>query len=171
MAEIFDLYDQYMNPLGETLERGNLTPDGKFHVVVAIMAINFEGKMLITQRDPNKKYGGFWEITEGAVISGETPLEGAIRELREETGLRALPEALEYRGQIVYRFSGHNHILFFYLFRADFHEEDIVLQEGETVAARLVYPDEIIGMTKRGEFLNFVAKRIEGVYRDVFGES
>lgn len=170
MPEMFDLYDEHMQPTGELLERETPVPDGKYHIVVAIAAVNFEGKLLITQRDPMKKYGGKWEITEGAVIAGETPLAGALRELREETGLRALPEALDHRGHIVYKQSGHCHIVVFYLFRADFHEEDIILQPGETVAARLVYPEEIFQMAKTGDFLPFVANRMKAVYPDVFGE-
>ena len=30
-----------------------------------------------------------WEIPEGGVPAGESPLDGAIRELREETGVTA----------------------------------------------------------------------------------
>lgn len=171
MTEMFDLVNEYMEPTGETHERGIPVPDGKYHIVVAVASVNFEGKLLITQRDPGKPYGGYWEITEGSVISGETTLQGAVRELFEETGLRALPEALDYRGNIVYKRSGHCHIVAFYLFRADFHEEDIVLQPGETVGARLVYPDEVFGMAKSGSFLPFVANRLKAVFPDVFGEN
>ncbi len=171
MAELFDLYDENMQPLGLIHERGVPVPDGKYHIVAAILPVNFENKILITKRDPMKTYGGLWEITEGAVISGETPLQGAVRELREETGLRALPEALDYRGNIVFKRSHHCHIVTFYLFRADFREEDVILQPGETTAARLVYPSEIEQMAKTGEFIPFVYQRLKAVYPDIFGVS
>ncbi|MBR1393874.1 MAG: NUDIX hydrolase [Ruminococcus sp.] len=171
MPEYFDLYNERLEPLGELHERGITVPDGKFHIVVTVLSVNFENKVLITRRDERKTYGGFWEMTEGAVIAGETPLQGAVRELKEETGLTALPEALDYRGQIVFKRSHHNHIVMFYLFRADFHEEDIVLQPGETTAARLVYPAEIEQMAKDGEFLSFAYQRLKAVFPDIFGEN
>jgi acetolactate synthase-1/2/3 large subunit len=106
----------------------------------------------------------------GAVISGETPLQAAVRELFEETGLKALPEALDYRGQIVHKSERHNHINIFYLFRADFHQDSIVLQPGETDAARLVFPAEIERMAKEGEFVSFCYQRAKAMYPDIFGE-
>ena len=159
MPEYFDLYNERLEPLGELHERGVTVPDGKFHIVVTVLSVNFENKVLITRRDERKPYGGFWEMTEGAVIAGETPLQGAVRELKEETGLTALPEALDYRGQIVFKRSRHNHIVMFYLFRADFH------------AARLVYPAEIEQMAKDGGFLSFAYQRLKAVYPDIFGEN
>ena len=171
MAELFDLYNEKLEPLGETVERGDRIPAGKYHIVIAVLSVNFENKVLITRRDDRKPYGGLWEMTQGAVIAGETPVQGALRELKEETGLRALPEALEYRGQILFRFSNHSHIVMFYLFRADFRDEDIILQPGETTAARLVYPAEIEQMAKTGEFIPFVYQRAKALYPDIFGEA
>lgn len=170
MPELFDLYDEKLNPLGQLHERGEPMPSGKYHPVVTVLAVNYEGKVLITQRDYLKKYGGLWEVTEGSVVAGETPLQGAVRELREETGLTALPEALDYRGQLVIKTPHHGHIVLFYLFRADFHEEEITLQQGETIACRLVYPAEIEQMAKAGDFIPFVYQRLKAVYPDIFGE-
>ena len=92
MAELFDLYNEKLEPLGETVERGDRIPAGKYHIVIAVLSVNFENKVLITRRDDRKPYGGLWEMTQGAVIAGETPVQGALRELKEETGLRALPD-------------------------------------------------------------------------------
>ncbi|MBR6872322.1 MAG: NUDIX hydrolase [Ruminococcus sp.] len=171
MSEIFDLYNEKMEPLGETALRGDLIPRGKYHLVVHILSVNFENKVLITLRSPAKPYGGLWEITGGSVITGETPVEAAVRELREETGLKALPQALDYRGQLLFKSSAHNHITLFYLFRADFQEDSIVLQPGETEAARLVYPAEIEQMAKKGEFISFIYQRAKAFYPDIFGEA
>lgn len=89
------------------------------------------------------------------MISGETPLAAAVRELYEETGLSADPESLEYRGEIVRggKFGG-NAIHLFYLFRGDFSEKNIRLQEGETCDFRLSTPTEIKAMTDSGEFIS-----------------
>ena len=171
MPEMFDLYDENLNPLGQQIERGELIPGGKYHIVVHILAVNFESKVLITLRNPSKNYGGLWEITGGAAVAGETPLQAAVRELREETGLRALPEALDYRGQLLFKSSSHNHISMFYLFRADFHESSITLQPGETDAARIVFPAEIEQMAKKGEFISFEYLRAKAFYPDIFGEN
>ena len=170
MPEMFDLYDEKLRPLGEMCERGDHVPRGKYHLVVNILPVNFASKVLITKRSLSKPFGGLWEITGGAVVSGETPQQAAVRELFEETGLRALPEALDYRGQIVHKSERHNHINIFYLFRADFHEDSITLQPGETEAARIVYPAEIERMAKEGEFVTFCYQRAKAMYPDIFGE-
>lgn len=101
----------------------------------------------------------------GAVISGETPLEAAVRELYEETGLSAAPESLEYRGEIVRRGRfGGNAIHLFYLFRGDFSEKDIRLQEGETCDFKICTPAEIKSMTDSGEFISHVYDRNRAMY-------
>ena len=50
------------------------------------------------QRDPRKPWGGMWEATAGgSALAGETPLECAARELREEieTAEEEIREELE----------------------------------------------------------------------------
>lgn len=168
MSEYWDLFDRDLRPLGRTLERVGSTvpPDGEFHYVVNILAINKDGKILITKRHPDKPYGNMWEISGGSVLAGESPADGAARELYEETGLSAAPGELLYMGQIVRGPSGciHN----FYLYEGDFDEDDIVLQDGETVDRRLVSPAEIERMSAEGEFLDFAFNRMRAVYGDIF---
>lgn len=168
MPEYWDLYDRQLKPLGRTLLRDGDTkvPEGEFHVVVNILSINKAGRILITKRHPDKPYGSMWEISGGSVLAGEAPLDGAVRELFEETGLKAAPEDLRYMGQIIRERSGciHN----FYLFEGDFSEEDIVLQEGETVDFKLVTPKAIEKMSDSGEFLDFAFNRMRAVFGDIF---
>lgn len=175
MPELWDLYNSHGEPLSETHERGTPLPDGKYHLVSNILPVNAKGQILITKRHPNKNFGGMWETTGGAVISGETALDGAVRELYEETGLSALPEELEYRGEIVRRGKfGGNTIHKFYLYRGEFTENDVRLQEGETTAFRLCTPAEIEAMTQRGEFIAHVYERNKAMYPEIMankGES
>ncbi len=168
MPELWDLYNEVGEPLYETHERGKPLPDGKYHIVADILSVNREGRILITRRSPQKHFGGMWETTGGSVISGETALEGAVRELYEETGLSAAPCELEYCGEIVRRGNhGGNAIHKFYLYRGDFSEKDIRLQQGETDDFKLIYPDEMKTMTDSGEFVAHVYERNAVMYPHV----
>lgn len=171
MAELWDLYNAAGERLNELHERGTPLPYGKFHIVVNILSVNVKGKILITKRHPDKHYGGLWEITGGSAVAGEKPAEAAVRELYEETGIKAEPHELEYRGEIIrYGNYGGNAIHKFYLYRGSFGAENIGLQEGETVAFRLCTPAEIYDMTLRGEFINFEYHRIKAMYPDIMGK-
>lgn len=168
MTELWDIYDRNRISLGKTHIRGEKLPQGEFHIVVNIMSVNKDGKILITKRHPDKPFGGKWEISGGSVISGETSLQGAVRELSEETGLTVRENELAYCGTIVRTPSGCLHD--FYLYKGDFSEKDITLQEGETVAFRLVTPEELYKMARDGEFLDFVYNRMKALYSTIMGE-
>ncbi len=87
MTEILDLYNENGEPTGGTVLRGTPVPHGYYLMLVSIMTVRSDGRFLITKRAPEKNYAGRWEITGGCVQSGETAAEGALRELREETGI------------------------------------------------------------------------------------
>lgn len=165
--ELWDLYDRDRKPIGATHVRGEKLGEGEFHIVVNILSVNKDGKILITKRHSHKTFGGKWEISGGSAVAGESSPEAAVRELFEETGLKA-DGGLLYYGTIIRQPSGCIHD--FYLYRGDFSQEDIVLQETETVDFKLVSADEIYAMAEKGEFLDFLYNRIKGVFSDIFGE-
>jgi len=45
-----------------------------------------DGKVLLTRRSPFESSPGYWDFTGGGVEEGETELEAALREGREELG-------------------------------------------------------------------------------------
>lgn len=49
---------------------------------------------------------GKWNLAGGGLHRGENPLKGALREVREETGLLMAPEQLQYLGKELYRDKG-----------------------------------------------------------------
>lgn len=52
-------------------------------------------RRLILVREEHPRWGGeFWNIPSGVVEAHETPAEGAVPELREETGLEVAPDNL-----------------------------------------------------------------------------
>lgn len=50
--------------------------------------------LLVARRNPGKPFAGLWEWPGGRVEPGETAADAVRRELAEETGLRAPPEAV-----------------------------------------------------------------------------
>ena len=60
----------------------------KFIVVVSVV-IERDGKVLIVRRDPTSDHApGEWETVSGRVEFRESPIEAALREAFEETGLK-----------------------------------------------------------------------------------
>ena len=53
-------------------------------------------EILILHRQNHKMYGNFWAVPGGKMDRGETPLEAAMREVREETGYDLSDKPLKY---------------------------------------------------------------------------
>jgi len=53
----------------------------------AVCIIVYRGKVLITQRDSTRHFGGYWEFPGGKQKPGESLEQCALRETKEEVGL------------------------------------------------------------------------------------
>lgn len=88
MEELWDVYDENRNLTGKTISRKNfLSGNGKYHLVVHIWIKNSNNEWLISKRTPNKFCPLLWECTGGSVLAGESSIEGALREVKEELGI------------------------------------------------------------------------------------
>ena len=56
------------------------------HVAAGVLQ-DRSGRVLISQRSSDSHMAGAWEFPGGKINSGETPLEGLVRELREELSI------------------------------------------------------------------------------------
>ena len=144
MAVIWDAYDKNFNKINNvTLVRGEPIPDGIFHLVCEIIVKHIDGSYLLMQRDLRKHLGGKWELTAGgSALKDETPLECAIRELHEETGIK-IDNLLEIQ-RIVHK--NHQSLYVEYLCITDLDKDAIVLQDGETIAYKWVDEHSILEM-------------------------
>ncbi|MBR3504429.1 MAG: NUDIX domain-containing protein [Clostridia bacterium] len=167
--EYWDLYDVNLRPLGRTHRRGDPMPEGEYHLGVDVWVVNARNEILLTLRAPEKRaLPNEWENTCGSVLAGESAAEGAMRELREETGIVAGPEELR---AFAYRLAYHTH-LFTYILRRDVLLSGLSFQPGETVDAMYVTPEKLdemvaqpFGARPAGERWPFVRARLMKMIR------
>lgn len=142
--ELWDMYNSAGNLTGQTIERGQPQGEGLFHLAVTIVIVNPAGQVLCTLRSMEKKQmPGVWENPGGGVLAGETSLAGAVRELEEETGLKAAP------GELVFLcrrkaegMDGEGFFMDVYGLRRDVFVQELELQPGEVDDARWFPLDE-----------------------------
>lgn len=143
--EIWDAYDGRGEKIEDVkLVRGEPIPDGMFHLVCDILVKHADGTYLLMQRDPRKTHGGMWEASAGgSALAGESALEAAKRELREETGVDGVE--LKEAGRHIDAHTKSIYVAFTCV--TDRDKDDITLQEYETVAYKWVSGAELLGMS------------------------
>lgn len=161
MAEYWDLYDVNRNPLGRTIKRGNAFAEGEYYVCCEVWLQNSEGKLLLTQRHPDKKAGGLWEFTGGGVLAGETTKQAAVRELKEELGISI--EEAELSLLDVYQHK--NYFMDIFVVKKDMDPKTLVLQPEEVVDAKWVSHEELLQMIEEKQVVWSVGLRY-GMYSE-----
>ncbi len=82
--EYWDLFDKNRTIKKHNHIRGEKIPNGLYHLVVHVWIMNEKGEFLFSQRQKGKPDEFLWERTGGSVLMGETSIDGAIREAKEE---------------------------------------------------------------------------------------
>lgn len=155
--EYFDLYTVDRRPLGRRIQRGAPVPHGEYHIVVQIMTINDKGEILLTQRVPEKTSGGKWECSGGCAVAGESSREAAVRELFEETGIRARTDEIK----LVWTLTTDSMLRDFYIVNKNVPLSALRLQAAEVCAAKWVSFDRLEEMTENGQTTRTVTKWLE----------
>lgn len=99
--EKWDLYTKYREKTGEEYIRQSecMIPEEKYHLVVNVWIRNSSGEYLISQRAATRPtFPLSWECVGGSVLAGESSLEGAVREVKEEVGIELNPA----KGKLVF---------------------------------------------------------------------
>lgn len=155
--ERWDLYDQNRHPLGRTAERDAPLEPGEYHLVAAVWTVDREGNILLTRRAPEKKFfPNKWENSGGAVLAGESSLEGALRELREETGICAAKDEIALLGSC----REENYFVDTYLVLKREAAPAVTLQPGETADAKWVSLETLDRMISAGKVIEPAALQL-----------
>ena len=149
--ELWDVYDENRNLTGRLHRRGDFLEEGDYHLVVHVWLLNSKGEFLLTKRAPNKGFPNTWETSGGAAQAGDNSLSAALGEVREETGLTALPE----NTKLIYSFRREEDFCDVWLVRQDFDLKDVVLLEGETIDKTYVNSTELLRMYESKELIRY----------------
>ncbi len=159
MEELIDVYDADRNRTGKTIPReGAFLNEGEYMLYVLAIVQDARGRFLITQRSLDKHWAaGWWEVTGGGVLSGETSAQSVVREVREEVGLDVAGQPLKpvYAYENVDLERGDNYIVDIYHFHLDVTEADVTLQDSEAIACTFATWEEICALADEGKFLHF----------------
>ncbi len=144
--EYRDLYDETRNPLGRCILKGEKIPKGCYQLIVATMLENIDGTFLIQKR--SKEKGGLWGVTSGHPISGESSIDGIVREVKEEVGLDIKNENMTLFRSIQTESAFIDH----YFIKMKIEANDILLQKEEVEDYMFATKEKIIDLINKGLF-------------------
>ena len=163
MEELIDVLNEDETKTGKIVTRKEVHEKGLWHRIVVIAIIDEEGHLLMQQRAKDKETNpGKWDVSvAGHVSAGQTSIEAAIREVKEEIGIDLEEKDLEYMltyqiGRKVKENFYANHIFDFYMVKTDVIDvSKIKLQESEEEQVKLCNLEEVQNMLSK----NMVVER------------
>lgn len=155
MKEYLDIWDEFGIPTGQVCDKNFAHQNGLFHPTVHIWLYTPTPALLMQKRGSQKQtFPNLWDVSvAGHVAAGESVLEAAIREIKEEIGLNINPKELT---RIAVRKNINNfpngiidcefqHV---YLSPLKTNIKDLILQQEEVEEVRLFSFQELEQCTK-----------------------
>lgn len=153
--EYNDIYDHNRRRTGRLHLRGTRWHRGEYGLMVCVWVYDGKGHLLMTRRATEKTFPGTWENSGGAAKVGESSRRAIVRELFEETGIRAKEEDFE----LIDSRRDKDAFFDFYCLKNATPIEDIVLLPGETTDAKWVTFDEVHRMIRKKEICHPIARQ------------
>ncbi len=145
--ELVDKFNKRRETLNKTTGRYEKI-NGEYCQYVHTWIMNDKNEFLIQKRSANKKiYPNKWSQTGGAVDSGETSLQGAIREVKEELGIDINQEKMEF----MLSFKRKHGFVDVWLVKQNVDLKDVVLQKEEVAEVKWVTKEELEKMIENDE--------------------
>jgi ADP-ribose pyrophosphatase len=142
------LHDKLIEPGGKKSERDVIRHNGSVVILAVDKSKSKKDPWIVMERQYRHAAQQFlWELPAGKLDAGEEPLNGAQRELEEETGYRAKKwkPLVEYYGSPGFLGESMKVFLAEELMAGDAHPE-----EDEEIEFRLVKLSEIVKMIEKG---------------------
>jgi isopentenyldiphosphate isomerase len=130
---------------------------GLLHREVHVWLYNKRGEVVLQKRSKNQEtFPGMWDASVGGHVDlGEKPLEAAIRELKEETGLLAGPGGLKLILKIHTRINDpkssliNNALQYEYAYRFDGGEDELKIEKGKATELKFWPIKKILGLSEK----------------------
>ncbi len=126
-------------------------PARYFRAGVGAVIADHSGRVLALERSD---YRGAWQLPQGGLEKGETPVDGVFREIEEETGLkrRSLKLVTQYPELLVYELprnaqskkTGMGQVQYWFFFETKGNPPRIRKPRGEFRAARWISFDKVV---------------------------
>lgn len=178
---LIDVLDEDGNFTGDAKTKREIHKQRLWHKAAHVWIYNSKGEILLQLRAKDKDcFPGLWDISvAGHTDSGETPIESAVREVKEEIGLDITPKQLEFGG--IRKFSQaidgtnwyENEIGYIYFYKFDGNVNDLSMPDGEVEKVDFIPIDRFdkdvndVELRKKfvpyqplGEYYNWVVEKI-----------
>lgn len=165
MEELFEIMEPDGSLTGELKPRSQVHRDGDLHGAAHIWVyrlINGKAELLLQKRSDDKdSFPGCYDTSSaGHLDPGEDFCEGALRELREELGISAAPEELQYMytkeidlTDVFYGEKFHNHeLISVYMLELVPADMEIHFQESEISGVMWMEADTLWRMAEKNSF-------------------
>lgn len=144
--ELRDLYDEFRNKTGKTIEKGEKVPKGYYYVTVVIFIENSNNEFLIQRRSKDKGFD--YGTTGGHPKHGESSIEGIISEVKEEIGIDISKEEIK----LIKTIKTEDDFFDIYYVKKDIDLNDIKLQEEEVSEVIFMNKQEILKLIDEKKF-------------------
>ena len=135
--EYFDILNPDGTTAGYSLPRSQVHREGLWHKSAHIWVTNTHGRILLQRRAPDKDtHPGLWDISAaGHLSAGDSSIDAAVREIREELGLVIAPS------RVIFRFTDREEHTSRNITDREFHDVfTLVITDDE---AELISPDPV----------------------------
>lgn len=130
--ELLDYYDSENKEKLGTKERDLVHEENLWHREVSVWVLNENKELLVQKRSANKKQApNKYGLCAGHIDPNETPVQTAIRETFEETGIKVEEKDLKFLEIYVNNEEGNKHFKYMYLVRTTMKIEDMTMQPEE----------------------------------------
>lgn len=155
MREYLDIFDENNKSLNEKKERKIVHEKGLWHREIAVWILNEKNEILIQKRAATKKLApNKWALCAGHIISGETIIEAALREVEEEVGIKNLCPAdlilfdIQKTSNITEDVQNNNY-KYCYILKTNYKENEFVIQEEELSEVKYISMEELENLSKK----------------------
>ena len=152
--EYIDIVDENNNPTGKVKEKQQAHEDGNFHRTAHVWIINDKNELLLQKRSASKKtHPNCWDISgAGHIKAGESVVDGAIRELKEELGVEVEEKDLQYIATI--KSTKNMEFQYVYLLNCNKEIEEYIFEDNEVSEVKYIFYKDLEKM---------VEEKIEGL--------